>query len=299
VTVTPEVLVAGLGGSVAVLGVVLAVVGLTGTSAAPVARPDGALKRRLRVGAAGLRGRGRLVIAASVVAGLAVWLISSWMLGGLLTTAAALGMPWILQPGRGSTRQIKRLKALEQWVRRLSNIHTAGTSLEAAVTASLRSAPAELVPEVSRLTARLGSGWTPQEAYRAFGHEMSDATADAVVLLMMGHVEDRGAGLGRALEKLAKQVGEEVRMRETVEADREKPRANARWVALICLGVFGLSVLSGKYVQPYSTPFGHLYLLALAAAFGGVLVWMRRMSLSKPAPRLLAPPDVEREGQNQ
>ncbi|MFD9685229.1 type II secretion system F family protein [Kitasatospora sp. NPDC059146] len=294
-TITPEVLVAGVGGSVTVLGVVVAVAGFVGTGTAPKARPEGALQRRLRAGATGLRGRGRLVLGASVVAGLAVWLVSSWLLGGLLTTAAALGMPWILQPGRGSTRQIKRLKALEQWVRRLSNIHTAGTSLEAAVTASLRSTPPELVPEISRLTARLGSGWRPQEAYRAFGHEMNDATADAVALLMMGHVEDRGAGLGRALEKLADQVGEEVRMRETVEADREKPRANARWVALICLGVFGLSVLSGKYVQPYSTPFGHLYLLALAAAFGAVLVWMRRMSLTKPAPRILAAPDDDRQ----
>lgn len=288
---------ATVGGTVAMLGVVVAVAGAVGSSAPPVARPDGALKRRLGAVSAGLRGRGRLVLAAAAVAGLAVWLASSWMLGGLLTAVAVAGMPWILQPGRGSTEQIKRLKALEEWVRRLSNIHTAGTSLEAAVTASLRSTPPALVPEISRLTSRLGAGWRPQEAYRAFADEMDDATADAVAALMIGHVEDRGAGLGRALEKLADQVAEEVRMRETVEADREKPRANARWVALICLGVFALSVLSGKYVAPYSTGFGHLYLLALAAAFAGILTWMRRMSLAKPAPRILVPQSEGRQGE--
>ncbi|MEU6972112.1 type II secretion system F family protein [Kitasatospora aureofaciens] len=294
---TPDVLLAAVGGSVAVLGVVLAVAGAVGTSEPPPARPDGRLKRRLRTASAGVRGRGRFLLGAAGVAGMVVWLFSSWLLGGLLTAAAVVGMPWILQPGRGSREQIKRLEALEQWVRRLSNIHTAGTSLEAAVTASLRSAPPKLVPEISRLTSRLGAGWQPQDAYRAFAAEMNDATADAVALLMIGHVEDRGAGLGRALEKLADTVAVEVRMRDTVEADREKPRANARWVALICLGVFGLSVLSGKYVQPYSTPFGHLFLLGLAVAFAGVLVWMRRMSLSKPAPRILAAPATSREGE--
>ncbi|MQS17538.1 secretion system protein [Streptomyces kaniharaensis] len=294
---TPDVLLAAVGGTVAVLGIALAVAGAVGTSAPPVARPDGLLKRRLRTASAGLRGRGRFVLTAAGIAGLAVWLFSSWMLGGLLTAAAVVGMPWILQPGRGSKSQIKRLEALEQWVRRLSDIHTAGTSLEAAVTASLRSTPPALVPEISRLTSRLGAGWQPTQAYRAFAAEMDDATADAVAALMIGHVEDRGAGLSRALGKLADQVAEEVRMREKVEADREKPRANARWVALICLGVFALSVLSGKYVQPYSTPFGHLFLLGLAAAFAGVLVWMRRMSLSKPAPRFLAAPAASREGE--
>ncbi|MEU9044526.1 MULTISPECIES: type II secretion system F family protein [unclassified Kitasatospora] len=293
--ITPDVLVAAVGGTVAVLGIVVAVAGAVGTNAPPVARPDGPLKRRLAAASAGLRGRGRLVLAAAAVAGLAVWLVSSWMLGGLLTAAAVIGMPWILQPGRGSTEQIKRLKALEEWVRRLSNIHTAGTSLEAAVTASLRSTPPKLVSEISRLTARLGAGWRPQEAYRAFADELNDATADAVAALMIGHVEDRGAGLGRALEKLADQVAEEVRMRETVEADREKPRANARWIALICLGVFGLSVVSGKYVEPYSTATGHVFLLALTTAFVLVLIWMRRMSLAKPAPRILAPA-ADREG---
>ncbi|WP_331731615.1 type II secretion system F family protein [Kitasatospora sp. NBC_01300] len=294
-TITPDILVAAVCASAAVLGVGLAVAGAVGTSAPAVSRPEGALKRRLRVAAAGVRGRGRVMLGAAGVAGMAVWLLSSWLLGGLLTAAAVLGLPWILQPGRGSKDQIKRLEALEQWVRRLSDIHTAGTSLEAAVAASLRSTPPGLVPEISRLTSRLGAGWQPKEAYRAFAAEMDDATADAVAALMIGHVEDRGAGLSRALGKLADQVAEEVRMRAKVEAEREKPRANARWVSLICLGVFTLSVISGSYVEPYSSPFGHLFLLGLAASFAGVLIWMRRIALPKPAPRFLAPPTQEVE----
>ena len=62
-----------------------------------------------------------------------------------------------------------------------------------------------------------------------------------------------------------------------------------RWVALFCLGVFGVSMFSGSYVQPYSSFTGQVILTALAVLFVVVMVWMRRMSLAKPAPRFLAP----------
>ncbi|MET9396125.1 type II secretion system F family protein [Kitasatospora sp. NPDC002965] len=281
---SPTALLAAVSGTVAILGVLLAVAGAVGSTTPAAARP---LRRRLLTVPAGLRGRGRLLVGGSVAVGLLVWLLSSWLLGGLLTAAAVLGMPWILQPGRGSKGQIERLEALEEWVRRLSDIHTAGISLEQAVASSLRSVPRRIAPEISRLASRLASNWRPQDAYRAFADEMDDASADSVAALMIGHVQDRGAGLSTALKILARQLAEEVLMRRKIEADREKPRANLRWVSLFCLGVFGVSVLSGSYVEPYSTPFGHLFLLVLAASFVGTLIWMRRMAMSKPAPRFL------------
>ncbi|MGV9268105.1 type II secretion system F family protein [Kitasatospora sp. NPDC003701] len=284
---SPIALLAAVSGTVAVLGVLLAVAGAVGTTGPVVARPPGALRRRMQAVPAGLRGRGRLLMGAAGAVGLLVWLVSSWLLGGLLTAAAVLGMPWILQPGRGSKGQIERLEALEEWVRRLSDIHTAGISLEQAVASSLRSVPRRIAPEISRLASRLASSWRPQDAYRAFADEMDDASADSVAALMIGHVQDRGAGLSTALKILAGQLAEEVLMRRKIEADREKPRANLRWVSLFCLGVFGVSVISGSYVEPYSTPFGHLFLLILAAGFVGTLIWMRRMAMSKPAPRFL------------
>ncbi|GAB2711541.1 type II secretion system F family protein [Kitasatospora kifunensis] len=295
---TPEALMAAVGGSLAVAGVLVAVVGLVGTTAPPVARPTGPIERWLRAGD-GQDGAGplsvwadrRLLVSGAAGAGLLVWLLTSWPLGGLLTAAAIVGMPWILQPGRGSKQQIQRLEALEEWVRRLADIHTAGMSLEQAVASSVRSAPALIAPQIGRLTARLASGWQARLAYRAFADEMNDASVDSVAALMIMHAADRGAGLSAALRELAGQLSEEVLMRRKVEADREKPRTNFRWVSLFCMAAFALSMLSGAYVQPYNTITGQLVLLALAAAFVAVLVWMRRMALTPPAPRFLAPAD--------
>ncbi|MER5352598.1 type II secretion system F family protein [Kitasatospora sp. NPDC002551] len=289
---SPTALLAAVCGTVAVLGLALAVYGAVGASGPAPARPPGRLQRRAREATTALRGRGRLLIAAAGAVGLLVWLLTSWLLGGLLTAAAILGMPWILQPGRGGKDRIERLEALEEWVRRLADIHTAGISLEQAVTSSVRSAPERIAPEISRLASRLATRWRPQDAYRQFADDLDDATADSVAALMIGHVHDRGAGLSTALKVLAGQLSEEVLMRRKIEADREKPRANMRWVSLFCLAVFGVSVVSGGYVAPYSTPFGHLLLLLLATAFAATLVWMRRMALSKPTPRFLSGPDT-------
>jgi tight adherence protein B len=139
--------------------------------------------------------------------------------------------------------------------------------------------------------ARLGAGWRPTDAYRAFAEDLDDATGDMVCALMLLHATDRGAGLGPALTDLSGSVADEVQMRRRIEADRAKPRASARWVTLFCLLVFGLCTLSGSYVQPYSTPLGDVVLLLLAGAFALLLVWMRRMANMRPSPRFLSPAD--------
>ncbi|MGW4890725.1 type II secretion system F family protein [Kitasatospora sp. NPDC004240] len=291
----PTAIVAALAGAVAVGGLCLTVAGVVGTSAPAPARPAGRLERKFRAG--GLSGAGpssglanqRTLALAAVVIALIVWLFTSWLMGGLLTGLAVFGLPWILQPGRGSKAQIRRLEALEEWVRRLSDIHTAGISLEQAVASSVRSAPKLITPEVTRLASRLAAGWRAEIAYRAFADEMNDAAADSVAAPLILHVKDRGAGLSNALKALSAQVGEEVLMRRKVEAEREKPRTNMRWVSLFCLAVFALAMLSGAYVEPYSSLTGQIVLTLLAAGFIGVMVWMRRMAIAEPAPRFLAP----------
>ena len=44
---------------------------------------------------------------------------------------------------------------------------------------------------------------------------------------------------------------------------------------------------SGSYVAPYGTPLGQAVLVSLLAAFAGVLLWMKRMTVAKPMPRFL------------
>jgi hypothetical protein len=78
-----------------------------------------------------------------------------------------------------------------------------------------------------------------------------------------------------------------VRARRQIEADRAKPRATARWVTLITVGVLAVLALTGRYVEPYRTPLGQLLLLVLLALYVATLLWMRRMAAGQPLPRFL------------
>ena len=72
-----------------------------------------------------------------------------------------------------------------------------------------------------------------------------------------------------------------------MEADRAKPRATARWVTIITIGVLAVLAFTGTYIDPYKTIFGQFLLAVLLGAYVAVLIWMRRMAAGKPLPRFI------------
>jgi Flp pilus assembly protein TadB len=190
--------------------------------------------------------------------------------------------------------RIDRLEAMEEWTRSLSGVLTVGVGLEQALVATLRSTPAPISGEVSRLVARLRARWATEDALRAFADELDDATGDLVAANLILGARRRGAGLASVLEGLAESVAADVRARRQVEADRAKPRATARWVTLISASVLVILAVSGTYVEPYGSPLGQLILVVLLAAYVATLIWMRRMATGRPLPRFLAPREVTR-----
>ena len=230
--------------------------------------------------------RWRWVVAGT--AGLTAWLLSSWPIAGLIVATTILGLPILLSTSRVAARGITRVEAVEEWTRRLSDILVVGVGLEQAITTSLRSVPEPIRTEVTSLVARLGARWPTESALRAFAEDFADATGDLVVASLILGQRRRGPGLARALTAVADSVAEEVAMRRRVEADRAKPRATARAVTLITLGVVALGALNRTYLAPYGTPLGQLVLLGVTGMFVGALAWMRALTLSAPQPRLLA-----------
>ena len=81
-------------------------------------------------------------------------------------------------------------------------------------------------------------------------------------------------------------------MRRKVEADRAKPRANARWLLLITVAASAQAALNGDYLAPYGTGLGQLVLAAIAGLMVGCLLWMRRLTVAVPSTRFL----VDRDG---
>lgn len=283
-------LLAGVCGALVVAGLLLSAHALTAPE--PPARPR---RRRLRSASSVDRPavrRQRMLWGAASVAAAAVWLVSGWPVGGVLVGLAVVGVPWLLAQFSASNAAVERLEALQEWVRRTSDILAAGGGLEQTLIRSARTAPEPIQTEVATLAARLQARWPTARALLAFADDLDDAAGDLVVGALLLGAELRGPGLARVLTELAGSLSEEVTMRRKVEADRAKPRANARWLLLITVAAAGLAALNGDYLAPYGTGLGQLVLAAICALIVGCLLWMRRLTVAAPSTRFL----VDRDG---
>ncbi len=281
------VLVPALAGALIVGGLIALVVGLRPSPV--VERPS--RPRKVRT----LTKQTRMLLLGGVAAGVVAFLVTGWVLALIVVPIAFVGLPVLLSSSSAAQR-IARLEAMEEWTRSLSGVLTVGVGLEQALVATLRSTPAAIAPEVTRLVARLRARWPTEDALRAFADELDDATGDLVAANLILGARRRGAGLASVLEGLAESVAADVRARRQVEADRAKPRATARWVTLISVGVLVILAVSGTYVRPYQSPLGQVVLVVLLSLYIATLVWMKRMALGRAMPRFLSPVPVTREG---
>jgi len=274
-------LVPGLAGAMITAGIIGLIVGLRPVEVMPGAHP---IHRSVRLPAL-TAAQGRLM-AAGLVVGIVAWLATGWFLAVVAVPIAAVGLPMLLSSSAANVR-IERLEAMEEWTRSLAGVLTVGIGLEQALVATLRSAPAPIAPEVTRLVARLRARWNTEEALRAFANELDDSTGDLIAANLILGSRRRGAGLASVLDGLAESVAADVRARRQVEADRAKPRATARWVTIISTGVLVILALSGTYVEPYRSSPGQALLAILLSAYVATLIWMKRMAVGRPTPRFL------------
>lgn len=281
------VLVPALAGALVVGGLIALVVGLRPSPI--VERPS--RPRKVRT----VTRQTRMLLLGGLAAGIVAFLVTGWVLALVIVPVAFVGLP-ILLSSSSAAQRIERLEAMEEWTRSLSGVLTVGVGLEQALVATLRSTPAAIAPEVTRLVARLRARWVTEDALRAFADELDDATGDLVAANLILGSRRRGAGLASVLEGLAESVAADVRARRQVEADRAKPRATARWVTLISVGVLVILAVSGTYVEPYQSALGQVILVALLAMYVSTLVWMKRMAIGRAMPRFLAPVPATREG---
>ena len=82
-----------------------------------------------------------------------------------------------------------------------------------------------------------------------FADDLDDATGDLVAANLIPRPPPRRRR-GQRVESLAESVAADVRARRAIEADRAKPRATARWVTLITIGVLAVLALTGSYITP-------------------------------------------------
>ena len=182
----------------------------------------------------------------------------------MIVPAAALGLPYLLSAPPAAER-IRRVEAMEEWTRSLAGVLGAGIGIEQALTATLRSTPEAIKPEVTTLVARLRARWDTETALRAFADDLDDVTGDLVAANLILAARRRNRSLASVLQGVAESVAEDVASRRRIEAGRAKPRGSARLVTLFSLGVMLILAFTGDYVAPYGTPVGQVVLARPAA----------------------------------
>ena len=126
--------IAGLGGTVAAVGLLLAIAGWRGVGADRI-RPaaDTRFGRWMR----SLSWQQAVVIVGLPVLVLAV---TGWPVLAGWTLVGAVLLPRLFGTRREAARRLERLAALAEWTRRLASVLTAGAGLEQAITATTQSA---------------------------------------------------------------------------------------------------------------------------------------------------------------
>ncbi len=272
-------------GALTVLGIIGAGLALRPYTPAPKApRVPSPLQRRLT----GLSPRSRVALALSLGVGVLLALLTGWLAAVVILPAAALGLPYLLSAPPAEAR-IRRVEAMEEWTRSLAGVLGAGVGIEQALTATLRSTPEPIKPEVTALVARLRARWDTEVALRAFADDLDDVTGDLVAANLILAARRRNRSLASVLQGVAESVAEDVASRRRVEAGRAKPRGSARLVTAFSLVVLLILAFTGDYIAPYRTPVGQIVLVFLLVAYAGGLLWMRKMAEGKPLPRFLGP----------
>jgi tight adherence protein B len=186
---------------------------------------------------------------------------------------------------------IERIEALGAWCRRMADTLTGGgaVGLTQAITTSAGHAPDPIAAPVRRLAARIRTGDADQVGVLTeFADELNDRVADGVAAALALALHQQSGGIARVLRQLADGVARDVRARRDIEAERAEARQSIRMLLVIQAGVLGLLALLPGFAAPYRGPAGQLVMALLLAGTLGLLVWMRRLALGRPAPRFLS-----------
>ncbi|MCR6488278.1 pilus assembly protein TadB [Amycolatopsis sp. OK19-0408] len=283
---TTTVTAAALGLGTAV-GVILIVAACRRTAAvSPSARGAG-LVRAIHGLVGNRRALVRLTVAAG--AGLLAGVVTGWVVGAVLASAAVWFLPRLVGPDRTHARRVARIEAIASWTEMLRDVLSAAAGLEQAILATAPLAPAAIRGEVATLAARLESGQRLAPALRALASELDDPTADLVLAALVLAAEHQARQLGDLLGSLATTARGQAAMRMRVETGRARTRTSVRVIVATTLAFAAAVVLANRaYLDVYNTATGQIVLLLIGGLFAAGFAWLSRIATSGRPTRVLA-----------
>ncbi len=292
--ISPEVLLALLGGAVCGGGLLLLVASLVGWAPPQPddARPGlgdrfhpAALARRLVIG---------------LVAALLALLITRWPVAAIGAGALGFFAESLFGGAAHARAEMAKLEALASWAESLRDTIAGAVGLEQAIPATYNAAGESIKRPVGLLIDRLRTREPLPDALMKFGDDLNDPSADLVVAALILNSRLRGPGLRDVLTSLSVAAREELDVRGRIEASRKSTRRSVQIIIGLTLAVvFGLTLLNRAYVAPYSTPSGQIALVVIFAIFAAGFLWLRRLATFEVPERFLTSksplPAAERE----
>jgi Flp pilus assembly protein TadB len=273
------ILLAALAGAAVAGGLVLLIRGLFPPARDPGKPPGLFAAPRLTAG-----GRRQGLIA--VAAGLVVYVLTGWPVGGIAAIAAVIYLPKL--GTRAERQRTAMLEGLEQWTRRLADMVSASRGLEEALSASARTAPAAIAGPVGRLAEQLSSRGGAEAALRAFADEIDDPAGDRIAAALIIATGRRGGAARDVLVALAALLAKDVAARRDIDAEQAEHRTTVKWICILIVGFTIFAVLNHSYSAPFGTPAGQVVLALVAGLYAAGLTWLHRLGKIKTASRFLS-----------
>lgn len=231
---------------------------------------------------------------ASGAAGLAVGVLTGWVVGALLAAMAVWSVPRMVALGREQQHQIDRIEAVAEWTEMPRDVLGAGVGLEQAITATARVAPAAIRPQMTELVARVEHGERLAPSLKRLADRLADPTADLVVTAMSTATQFQVNDLAALLGRLAHKARSRVELRRRTEAARARVRTTVR----VVLGTFSvyagvLVLFNPDFLENFATVKGQLVLLSIGLLYVLAYAWIRRESRIDEPPRILTDGDAE------
>lgn len=235
--------------------------------------------------------------AVSVLAGVAVLVVTRWPVAAIGAALLVLGWEGLVGGAAEERRAMARLEALAAWTESLRDTIAGAVGLEQAIPSSVRAAAPALQQPLRTLVDRLHTRMPMPEALRRFADDLNDPSADLVVAALILNARLRGPGLRDMLTALSASARAELDMRRRVEADRRATRRSVNVVVGVSVGTaLLLTIFNRSYVEPYDGLLGQMVLCVVLALYAAAFLWLRRLARYDMPQRLLSAPAQARPG---
>ncbi|MDR1355013.1 MAG: type II secretion system F family protein [Propionibacteriaceae bacterium] len=225
-------------------------------------------------------------LLAALVAGFVLSVLTGWLVLLVLVPIIVLVGQMVLSEPPDT--EVEWLAALDRWLRAIIASLATGKSINEALKATFKQAPAPLATPVGLLALRLQQRWSLDEALTHFAHDCAHHEVDAVAAAVMVAGQRGGSGAGATLEALADSIQDRLTAAREVSAERAKPRIVVRQITAITVAVVGFAAFTNPgYFAPYNSALGTVLLIGLTTIYLAALLRLRVMSAAPARARIL------------